>query len=41
MARKVYVAPSATIETLLLDVLMFSNYDQYDNVGDDENWGIQ
>ena len=38
MAKKVYVAPSATIETLLLDVLMFSNYD---NVGGDEEWGIQ
>ena len=38
MAKKVYVAPIATIETLLLDVLMFSNYD---NVGGDEEWGIQ
>lgn len=38
MAKKVYVAPSATIETLLLDVLMFSSYD---NVGGDEDWGIQ
>lgn len=38
MAKKVYVAPIATIETLLLDVLMFSIYD---NVGGDDDWGIQ
>ncbi len=37
MAKKTYVAPSATIENLLQDVLMFSNYD---NVGGDEEWGI-
>ena len=38
MAKKNYVAPSATIDNLLLDVLMFSNLD---NVGGDEDWGIQ
>ncbi len=38
MAKKTYIAPSAKIENLLQDVLMFSNYD---NVGGDEDWGIQ
>lgn len=37
MAKKNYSTPSVEIENLLLDVLMFSNYD---NVGDDEDWGI-
>ena len=37
MAKKTYVAPEATVETLLQDVLMMSNYD---NVGNDEDWGI-
>ena len=35
--KKKYIAPIAKIEQLLNDVLMFSNYD---NVGGDEEWGI-
>ncbi len=38
MTKKTYVTPKVTIENLLQDVLMFSNYD---NVGGDEDWGIQ
>ena len=38
MAKKTYLAPKVTIENLLQDVLMFSNYD---NVGGDEEWNIQ
>ncbi len=38
MTKKTYIAPKVAIENLLQDVLMFSNYD---NVGGDEDWGIQ
>ena len=37
MAKKLYTTPSVEIELLQADVLMFS---AFDNVGDDEDWGI-
>ena len=38
MAKKLYTTPSVEIELLGADVLMFS---AFDNVGDDEEWGIE